>query len=77
MAINPVQGAATAAAFIPPKKADANVANVNNNVNHPAVAPENNAGNNANIEHNAPKNAAPVQPQEGKSTVKQTINKFA
>ncbi|MBF0506291.1 MAG: hypothetical protein HQL09_05595 [Nitrospirae bacterium] len=74
MAINPVHGSGTAAAFVPVKQTDQNA---NNKVNHPAVAPQGKGANEAALDDKAVKKAAPVQPQESKSTVKQRINKFA
>jgi len=73
MAINPVSHPATAAP-LPVKQADQNA---NNKVNHPAVAPQSKAVNNGGADEMATKKAAPVQPQESNSTVKQRINKFA
>jgi hypothetical protein len=76
MAINPV-GNST---YVPPqsqaKEAGSSV-NANNKVNHPAVAPQNNVVNDGDSDNRGVKKAAAVQPQESKSSVKQTINKFA
>lgn len=74
MAINPVSGAATAVSHLPLKQADDNA---NNKVNHPAVAPQSKVENHGTADDKAIKKAVEVQPQESKSTVKRTINKFA
>lgn len=74
MSISPVNNAATTVSSLPLKHADQNI---NNKANHPAVAPENYNANDGDKDDKAIKKAAPVQPQESKSTVKQTINKFA
>ncbi len=74
MAINPVSSAATAVSHVQSKQANENA---NNKVNHPAVAPQSKVENHGAADDKAIKKAAPVQPQESKSTVKRTINKYA
>ncbi|MBF0559574.1 MAG: hypothetical protein HQL08_12440 [Nitrospirae bacterium] len=73
MAINPVNNAP----LVPPQalpKQGGNV-NVNNKVNNPAVAPQSKVANDG--DDTGVKKAAEVQPQESKSKVQATINKFA
>jgi len=76
MTINPVGNEAVTAANVQPKQAANNV-NVNNKVNNPAVAPHNDAENDGDRDDRGVRKVTAVQPQVGRSSVNQIINKFA
>lgn len=75
MDINPV-GTASLPPQVVPKQAGNNV-NVNNKVNNPAVAPKSDAENDGDKDDRGVKKTPAVQPQESRSTVQQSIDKFA
>lgn len=76
MAINPVNSPSLVPPQTLPKQSGNNV-NVNNKVNNPSVAPQNKVANDGDSDDTGVKKTTQNQPQEGKSSVKDIINKFA
>jgi len=76
MSINAINNDSVVPPQALPKQSGNNV-NVNNKVNNPAVAPQSYATNDGDKDDTGVKKATAVQPEEGKSVVKQTLDKFA